>query len=101
MKRFSVIELFSRDKTEVCDEEWHIVHDQMTREDLPYDRSCKIWVKLFNGIERFAYFFEDRCDLGWMQNKRLSYFWDCRTHEPLIDVIGWKNLKEPKEKDNG
>jgi len=57
----------------------------------------KVKVKQENGAERYAYFYRDFG--GFIQHyiKKSSYFWDCKTREPLFNVTHFKYLKEKEE----
>ena len=83
------------DVTEVSDEPWKSVGIHPTNDNR--HNSCKVWVKLNDMSERYAYYYSDRGNIIPELNLDVSHFWDCHTKRPLHDVILWKTLKPNPE----
>ena len=88
MKRHQVMDLFYGHLNESVDGPWNVIEFS-----LPNTNHCKVLVKLSDGTEKFAYYYADRAQ--WIESVgyQSSYFWDCRTKEPLLNVVAWKLLK--------
>ncbi len=80
MKRHQVMDLWHGNYTEPVGE-WIKVEDNLPN---PISRGCKVRVKLIDQSETFAYYYQDMTGV----------FFDCRTKEPLDNVIEWKKLTE-------
>ncbi len=88
------MDLFHGNKTEEVEGPWNDVEN-----GLPKCDSEKVKVKLSTGNEILAYFYSDGCYWIEKYGKKGSYFWDCQTKEPLLNVEKWKHLKSVEVND--
>lgn len=86
MRRHLVMDLYHSQETEEIGE-WKNV------DKLPDVQSCKVKVKLDNGSETFAYFYNNACSWGHKYGIKVCYFWHSNTHEAITNVKEWKMVK--------
>ena len=88
------MDLVYGNRTEEVEGPWNDIENALP---ISENKGEKVKVKLKNGDELFAYFYEDKCQ--WIQNSGGTpcYFWDCQTKEPLFYVEKWKYLKEKND----
>ena len=60
---------------------------------LPDISCCKLKVKLTDDSEIFTYFYSDKAI--WVQKYGIkpSYFWECKSKEPIYNVKEWKMMR--------
>lgn len=79
--------------------EWNVIGDEKPKLDFT---AIKLKVKLEDGEELYALYYEDRCQFLEFFTQHLgyesSYFWCCDSKQPLYNVIAWKFLKVPDQK---
>jgi hypothetical protein len=90
MKRHQVMDLFWCNVTQVVDGDWNKVENGLP---ICKSKGCKVWVKLEDNSECFAYFYDDMASFVRNSGIKPSYFWDCRSKEPLYNVKEWKALQ--------
>jgi len=94
MKRHQVMDLWYGNLTNEVEGPWN-----NTEEGLPKKvfKGCKVKVKLSNGNETFAYFYEDKMISFSKFGIKPASFWECRSKEPLENVVQWKYLEDSDE----
>ena len=88
MKRHQVMDLFYAKITEE-DGCWHKVED-----GLPDCKSTKVKVRLSNGDETYAYYYDDKAIKFEKYRITPCHFWHASSHDALLNVTDWKKLKE-------
>ncbi len=94
MKRHQVMDLFSSHLTEEVDGPWNEITDRSSSLPQTDRKGLKVKVKLDDGTETFAYFYKDKAEWIAAHGIKPSYFWHSKTHESLLNVTHWKNLKD-------
>lgn len=89
MKRHQVMDLFWGNQAEEIGK-WKNVAEELPK---PPRIGCKIKVRLSDGRETYAYFYKDKCRWIETHGQKPAYFWECRSKEPLFNVVEWKELK--------
>ena len=88
MKRNSIMDVFHRNRIAEMGE-WFNFPENKPRSD-----SDKVKVRLSDENEIYAYYYADKAQWIAKYGYKPSYFWDSKTHEPLLNVTSWKYLEE-------
>ncbi len=93
MKRHQVMDLFWGSSSEEIGE-WNHIKDSLPQ---PKSNGMKVKVKLDDGTQKYAYFYKDKALWIEKYGMKPSYFWDCRTKDPIFNVEEWKEIKKEND----